>query len=286
MQQFDGSYHPWFEDRAPECCLLASIDDATGEITGLEFAEDEGVIPVLTFWLEYVKTHGKPLKIYLDRYSTYKQNHRYLLNDPGALTQFERAMTDLDIELIHALSPQAKGRIEKLFHTLQDRLVKELRLAGISTIPQANLFLKRKFLPWFNKRFPVKALKPGNVHRKLTDMELKQLDSTFSIQSQRTVNNDFTVRFKGQWLQLSEQQPTLVLKKDVLTIEERLDGTVWIRFKGKYLNHTKLPQRPDKIKLPVIALTSSKQSWKPPLNHPWRKLTAITTINKKGDISI
>lgn len=284
MQQFDGSYHPWFEDRAAESCLLASVDDATGDITGLEFAENEGVIPVFTFWLEYVKTQGKPLKIYLDRYSTYKQNHRYLLNDPEALTQFQRAMTDLDIELIHAHSAPAKGRIEKLFHTLQDRLVKELRLHSINTIPEANRFLKRKFLPWFNQRFPVKALKPGNVHRKLTAKELSLLPSIFSIQSKRTVNNDFTIRFKGQWFQLSEQQPTLVLRKDLITIEERLDGSTELSLKGKYLNYTKLPQRPERIKIPVIALVSTKSTWQPPENHPWKKEGRLR-LEAKGDIS-
>lgn len=284
MQQFDGSYHPWLEDRAPDCCLLASIDDATGEITGLEFADNEGVVPVFTFWLEYVKTLGKPLKIYLDRYSTYKQNHRYLLNDPEALTQFERAMTDLDIELIHAHSAPAKGRIEKLFHTLQDRLVKELRLHDISTIPEANHFLKRKFMPWFNRRFAVKALKPGNVHRKLTAKELNLLSSIFSIQSKRTVNNDFTIRFKGQWFQLAEQQPTLVLRKDLITIEERLNGSICIRLKGKYLSYTKLPQRPERINIPIIALATTKQTWQPPESHPWKREGRLR-LKVKGDIS-
>lgn len=110
IEQFDGSYHHWFEDRAESCCLIASIDDVKGEITGLKFVDWEGVIPAFSFWKEYVQNHGKPLKIYLDRHSTYKQNQKSVFDDPNVLTQFERAMKDLDTEIIRGLLASSQGK--------------------------------------------------------------------------------------------------------------------------------------------------------------------------------
>lgn len=123
MQQFDGSYHHWFEERAGEYCLLAAIDDATGKITQAKFTKHEGLKPAFAFWQKYVQTKGKPVSVYLDRHSTYKVNSKSVFDDPKILTQFERAMQDLNVKIIHAYSPQAKGRIERLFGTLQDRLI-------------------------------------------------------------------------------------------------------------------------------------------------------------------
>ena len=272
MEQFDGSYHLWFEERGPECCLLASIDDATSRLTKLKFVQHEKTKEVFSFWKEYSLKYGKPLSIYLDRHSTYKQNQPTCFDDPANLTQFKRAMEqDLQIEIIHAYSPQAKGRIEKLFQTLQDRLVKELRLAGISEMKKANEFVEKVFLPQFNQKFSVVPQKKGNSHRILAQFEKDNLDKIFSIKSQRFVNNDFTVKFKGQWLQLNQQQPLLVRQKEKVEIEERIDGTLFIALRNKYLNYALLPARPIKVKMKVVALATSKPAWKPPANHPWRQ---------------
>lgn len=274
MEQFDGSYHKWFEERAPECCLLAAIDDATGKPV-MEFTTNgEGVIPVFNFWKKYIQKFGKPLSVYLDKYSTYKINAKHLLDDPQALTEFERAMKqDLNINIIHAHSPQAKGRIERLFGTLQDRLVKELRLKNISTIEQANKFLEEEFIPKFIAKFSEPALKKKDLHKKLNEIEKKNLDQIFSIQDARIVNNDFTIRHESRWYQLAEKQPTLVCRKDKVMIETRLDGVVMISLRNKYLNFAELKQRPEKIKPEkrITALTAAKQQWKPPINHPWRR---------------
>lgn len=271
MEQFDGSYFKWFEDRAPECCLLASIDDATGKPTQLEFVDWEGVKNAFAFWKEYLENKGKPLSIYLDRHSTYKQNQKSVFDDPNCLTQFERAMRDLSIKVIHAYSPQAKGRVERLFDTLQDRLVKELRLAGIQTISQANQFANQVFLPRFQSQFSVKPAKQGNLHKPLTKYEKDNLEQICSVHSQRTVNNDFTVKFKGAWYQLAKQQPALVRPKERIRIEERINGQIFLSLRNKLLNFILLPGRPAKIKMPVIALSGAKISWKPPANHPWRR---------------
>ncbi|KKP82857.1 MAG: Integrase core domain protein [Candidatus Moranbacteria bacterium GW2011_GWF1_35_5] len=269
MGQFDGSYHKWLEDRGEECCLLANIDDATGKVT-LKFDINESTLSVFEFWKEYIKTKGKPIAIYLDKYSTYKINHKSAVDNKEMMTQFQRAMETLGIKVINAHSPQAKGRAERLNETLQDRLVKELRLRNISNIEDANIFLK-EYEKIFDSKFGVKAKKEGDLHVPLTKNELEKLDAIFSIHSKRLVRNDYTIQFKNQWIQLAEIQPTGVLKKDIVLIEERLDGTLHIGLRGKYLNYEILPSRPEKVKVLLPMLTTAKSEWKPPANHPWRR---------------
>lgn len=272
LEQFDGSYHSWFEGRGEEeCCLLATIDDATGKITTARFTTDEGVVPVFSFWQAYVSQHGKPLEIYLDKHSTYKINAKHLLDDKEALTQFERVMRDLDIKVIHAHSCQAKGRVERLFGTLQDRLVKELRLANVSNIKEANEFLNTIFIPKFNNQFARLPQKKNNLHRALTQYEKENLDKIFSLKDTRVVNNDFTISYEGRWYQLDKTQPALVCRKDRVSVEKRLDDKIFISLRGKYLNFKELPQRPEKVKMKIAFLTKTEPSWKPPIDHPWRK---------------
>lgn len=285
MEQFDGCMHDWFEGRGPKCTLLASRDDAANEVTARFYAY-EGTETVMLFWWGYMNRHGKPQSIYLDRHSTYRVNHKNAADDDRMTTQFERAMDELGIEVIHAHSPQAKGRIENLFGTLQDRLVKELRLAGISTPEEANTFLEETFLPAFNKRFMVHPASSANVHWPVSSKE--DLGQILSVQSERYIGNDFTVRFKGAWLQLHETQPTLVLPRARVLVEERLDGSLHVRLNGKYLTFTILKDKP--VQRPkTIALTSNpkpnetRKSNKPSPSHPWRNMP----VNRqKQDISI
>lgn len=278
LEQFDGSYHFWFENRFVdekgnpiEVCLLASVDDATGKIARANFAANEGVIAVFTFWKDYILNMGKPIGIYLDKFSTYKINHKAALDNQELMTQFERAMQNLGVGLITAHSPQAKGRIERLFGTLQDRLVKEMRLANVNTPEEGNKFLEEVFLPKFNNRFAVIPTKEGNVHRALSKDDKKHLNRMFSIQSTRRINNDFTIQFKNHWYQLQEIQPTTIRAKDTVLAEEWLDLTIHFSLRGLYLIYTVLPERPKRIKRNPIILTTHKLNWKPPANHPWRK---------------
>jgi len=278
LVQFDGSYHHWFEDRLidtdgnpVEVCLLAAIDDATGTITKASFGRNESVVAIFLFWLDYVQIIGKPIAIYLDKYSTYKINHKAAVDNFELVTQFGRAMQTLSVELIFANSPQAKGRVERLFKTLQDRLVKELRLANVNTISDGNKFLEEVFLPKFNSRFSVATAKEGDVHQALTKADRANLKGIFSVHLPRHVNGDFTIRFKNNWYQLLEIQPTTIRAGSVVTVEEHLNKKIYLRFKGKYLNYVVLPRRPPKIKIQPLILTGHKLNWKPPLNHPWRK---------------
>lgn len=274
LQQFDGSYHDWFEGRNPmypEACLLASIDDATGRITRAEFADNEGVEAVFRFWWGYIKQHGIPTSIYLDKFSTYKINHKAAVDNHDLMTQFGRATKELGIELISANTPQAKGRVERLFGTLQDRLVKEMRLANISTIEAANIYLKDIFVPFFNKRFSVVPKSETSSHRKLDRVTSTKLKTIFAKHHTRRIHNDFTVQFKQLFYQLKEIQPTTVFKQDSVLMIERLDGKVKIEYKGQFLNYLELSERPMKaIALPVV-LTEHKLNWKPQHDHPWRQ---------------
>ncbi|MDO8611077.1 MAG: ISNCY family transposase [bacterium] len=294
MQQFDGSYHLWFENRykdnkgdSIEVCLLASIDDATGKITHMSFEENEGVVAVFNFWKTYVLTAGKPLIIYLDKFSTYKINHKAAVDNKDLITQFQRVCQSLDILLINAHSAQAKGRVERLFGTLQDRLVKEMRLAKINNPKNGNKFLKDIFIPKFNRQFSVIPKSEGDVHRKLNSNEEKKLNSIFSIYDRRKINNDFTIQFKNNYYQLEEIQPTTVRPKETVIIETWLDKTLHIILKDFDLNYFLIKERPKKMKIAPAILTTHKLNWIPPFNHPWRQRSRLTIKKRrlKADIS-
>lgn len=279
LVQFDGSYHDWFET-GEEACLLASIDDATGKASAV-FEDNEGVHAVFRFWRQYFLTHGLPVAIYLDKFSTYKVNHKNAVDNAEMLTQFERAMTELGIRVICANSPEAKGRVERLFGTLQDRLVKEMRLRDIKSREDANRYLAEEYLDDHNVRFSVAPKQEGDAHRPLTEEMWERLPSILSIQSERRVNNDYTIRFQSRWFQLSATQDTTVYKRDTVTIEERLDGMIHIRLRDTCLAYTELPERPKRIRMLVTALTRETPRWRPPADHPWRKTVARATALKK-----
>jgi hypothetical protein len=243
MVQFDGSYEYWFEDRGAYCCLLLAVDDASGALLHGRFDKDEGVFPVFGFWREYLLKYGKPMNIYLDRFSTYKMTQKVAQNNHDLKTQFERATRELQIETIFAHSPEAKGRVERRFGTLQDRLIKEMRLKNISTMAEANHYLEQEFIPWFNARYAIEPRGKANLHKSLSASEQKQLENIFSKQMERVVQNDFTISYGNQWYQLTKDQPVTVCKRDKIIIEEHIDGSVHFRLRGKYLNAKPLPER-------------------------------------------
>jgi hypothetical protein len=267
MEQFDGSYDHWLYEVDEEQCLLASIDDATGKITGAKFEKNEGIIPVFSFWKRYIEEHGKPITIYLDKFSTYKINHKNAEDNKDMLTQFEKAVKELNILLIKANSPQAKGRVERLWRTLQTRLIIEMRHRKIKTVEEANSFLKDEFVPWFNKKFAVVPKGKANLHR----INNNNLEEVFSIKKERSVGNDFVVRYENNYYQLEQEQPITVLKKSTVMVETRISGEVRIKQRGEYLNFFVLPEKPKKeIETMVPALVRKKSDWRPPANHPWK----------------
>ncbi|MFQ5586298.1 MAG: ISNCY family transposase, partial [Thermodesulfobacteriota bacterium] len=222
MLQIDGSHHDWLEGRAPELVLMGYIDDATGNVFG-RFYDYEGTMPALDSFKGYVRRYGLPQSIYLDKHTTYKSPKKLTpeeelagLSEPRS--QFERALEELGVEVIHAHSPQAKGRVERAFGTLQDRLVKEMRLRGIKTKDEANGFL-REYLPIYNKRFRVLPANKADVHVKLP--RYFDLDRYLCIKTGRTVRNDNTVAHNGKLYQIEDRSRT----KKVM-VEERVNGSV------------------------------------------------------------
>jgi hypothetical protein len=281
MLQFDGSYHNWLEGRCidkglkEEQCLLLSVDDATGEPTA-KLDKNESIKAAFSFWKDYVIEKGKPISIYVDKFSTYKVNHKNAEDNKEFKTQFKRVIEDeLGIKVIFAGSAQAKGRVERMNGTFQDRLIKELRLAKINDIKEANEFISKEFIPKFSKKFNVIAKKEGNLHTKLTKKEINNLDHIFSVKEFRKVRNDFVVQYKNRYFQLDEIQLATVYKKDEVTVEEHLDGSIHICKKtnhgDKYLSFKELPAKPVKeIEIKLPAITRYKTSYIPPINHPWR----------------
>ena len=272
LEQYDGSYEYWFEGRGLKCCLLAAIDDATGRIAHAKFDEHEGVEPTFNFWQEYFQINGKPHEIYVDKFSTYSMNHKLAKENPDTLTQFQRAMQQLSVGVVKAHSSQAKGRVERLFKTLQDRLIKELRLNNISTIPQANNFLEKTFISKFNAKFSVVPRSTANLHKKLIKQEKNKFSSIFSRHYERTIRNDFTLSYKNIWYQLEATQAVAIFKKDVITVEEKFDGILAFKLRGKYLNYKQLPERPVKIfKRSASWVLAKPLPIRPAVDHPWRK---------------
>jgi hypothetical protein len=238
MVQADASTHDWLEGRGPMLSLVGMIDDATGRICARFHSSEttQAYMDVLGRWL---RKHGRPVSWYSDRHGIFRAESKLLgADEPVSVpTQFSRALEELGMELILANSPQAKGRIERLWGTAQDRLVKELRLAGATTMEQANAVLEEKFLPWFNRCCTVPPASGNDAHRPLGAGH--DLAAILSHQEKRTVGNDYTIRFENQVYQLlPPAYPGL--RGGQVIVEKRFEGTMKIRFKERYLEYKAL----------------------------------------------
>lgn len=233
LVQIDGSPHDWFEGRADKCCLLAYIDDAAGKIQQLHFEPTETTEGYFKATRSYIKKHGIPLAFYSDRNAIFRVNRPevFLEND----TQFGRAMKQLGVELICANSPQAKGRVERLNKTLQDRLIKELRLRGISDIKTANEYLP-VFIEDYNRRFAVVPRSETNVHKKVALAE-EALDLIFSFQDERKLSKNLEISYKNTIYQIKVFGKGYTLRHANVLISEGLDGAISIIYKGRKLKY-------------------------------------------------
>ena len=233
--QIDGSHHDWFEGRADKCCLIVYIDDATGRLTALEFTEVESTYDYMNITRRHLEQHGKPVAFYSDKHSVFKVNHPEALTGTHT-TQFGRALHELNIELICANSPQAKGRVERVNYTLQDRLIKEMRLAGISSIEAANQWLPT-FIEDFNQRFSREPYSLIDAHRPLRE-SAAELDDIFSRQMTRTVSQSLTLQYeKVIYLLENTPETTRLIGKKVM-VHNYPDGTIDIKHCGKSLKVT------------------------------------------------
>jgi transposase len=235
LVQIDGSPHAWFEDRGESCCLLVIVDDATSQLLGLRFERVESTQAYFRLFKDYVKAYGRPLACYHDKHSIFRVNAKEPLTGTGT-TQFKRAMEELAIESIAAHTPQAKGRVERANKTLQDRLVKELRLQGISDLDSANAFLPT-FMEQYNEQFAVSPENPEDSHRQsLPDEDILAL--LFSEQYPRKISKNLEVSFQNKVYQITSKTPTSSIQGARVTVCVGSDGEVTLLYKNKKLPYT------------------------------------------------
>ena len=276
MVQLDGSHHDWFEGRAARCVLMVMVDDATNQMRARFFEEEttRASYEVLEGW---VRKHGLPGSLYVDRDSIYRCEGQATiaeqLADQEPRTQFGRAMEQLGVELILANSPQAKGRVERMNGVLQDRLVKEMRLAGIQDMESANRFLDGKYLRAFNRQFVRQAASPVDLHRAVP----RNLNEVLSWEQERVVQGDWTVACEGQRYQLDRQHEALSLVRRKVIVRRLRNGQVQLVYRGKPLKWRRLPEGAARKHSPVrkeqvAGKAKAKTGAKPPAkNHPWRR---------------
>jgi transposase-like protein len=265
MLQLDGSHHDWLEGRGPRMVLMKFVDDATSRAFG-RFYEYEGTLPAMDLMRRYIKKHGIPRQIYADKHTTYKTfreaTTEEMLNGEEPKSEFKRVVEELGTLLINANSPQAKGRIERNFATDQDRLVKEMRLAGICTMEEANNFLG-VYWAKHNRKFAVRPAQDNDIH--IAIPERLNLWKLFRARTLRIVRNDNTIQNDGLLYQLNESRD-LSGKKAFIEID--LKGRRYITYNGAELDFTKIDSA--KIRKPEIRKTKIRKKWIPPKKHPWR----------------
>jgi len=267
MVQMDGSHHDWLEGRGPKLVLMGYIDDALGRFFG-RFHPYEGTQPAMESLKRYIALYGIPRSIYLDKHSTYKNNHKdrytdWPFRDRQELTQFARACRQLGIQVIHAHSPQAKGRVERVFETHQDRLVKELRLYSAKTLSEANRVLGR-YSGSFNRKFEVPPKEKADWHRPLSPQT--DLDEILSVQTAHTLRNDRTVVHNGRWYQVLSKT-----RADQVTVHEHLDGRLTLKDRSTRLAF-KTIEGPIPRPAPKPRIHGPIRHGHPALNnHPWKR---------------
>ena len=304
MEQWDTSIHDWLEGRGEELVLIKKIDDATSRIRARFFRTDS-MATNMSMLKEYLLEFGRPKSIYVDKASHFKTTREPSIEEDlrvkELMTQIERACKELNIEVIFAHSPQAKGRVERSFKTDQDRLVKMLRLENACTLEEANRVLQDKFIPLFNARFTVEPASSIDAHRPLEKHH--NLDAILSRQENRTVANDYTFSYKTRRFQILKESSTAGLRRGQILVEERLDGSIHARFKNNYLKLKEIINLPKpssepaffgKALPPAFPINRVKQhnnkltrnkTHKPHRNHPWvleGKRTFL--LCSKGDI--
>lgn len=269
LVQMDTSIHNWFEGRSnDQPVLIAMIDDATSRLFARFTPTDSGRSNREVI-VAYIERFGRMMALYTDRASHFQsQTRKREMNDqPPFSSVIKRGLETLDIELIRALSPQAKGRVERLFGTLQDRLLKEMRVAGISTLDDANRFLEENFIPFWNGRFAVSPQLPQDLHRPLP--QGTDLMEVFADRQQRLIRSDFTIRYQNNFYQIPKTTAEASMPGSRITIARRLDGALSFYWKSAPLIVSALPGLPPSP--PGNSAPPKPQGHRPSKDHPWRK---------------
>ena len=270
--QIDGSPHDWFENRGPRCTLLVYIDDATSRLVQLFFSLGETTEAYFKATKTYIKRCGKPLAFYSDKYGVFRVNQKEALSGDG-MTEFGRVLKTLDIKLICANTPQAKGRVEKANQTLQDRLVKEMRERNISTIEEANEYVP-EFIEKFNKKFAIAPRDEQDAHRTLKPEE--NLEEVFCYQETRCLSKNLSFQYKNSLYQVESERASYALRKAKVTLLEDLNGKIRVLYKGKELKYKIYGEEEFQGKIVMskeidLALNwAIKRPHKPSMRHPWR----------------
>jgi transposase len=295
--QIDGSPHDWFEGRAPKCTLLVMVDDATSRLMHMQFVEAETTFNYFAAVRSYLGLHGKPRAFYSDKFSVFRVNIPNALSGTG-LTQFGRAMKELDIELICAHSPQAKGRVERANQTLQDRLVKELRLRAISTVEAGNAYLP-EFIADFNTRFSVSPRTSADAHRPLHGRE--DLDRLLVLCERRTLSKNLTLSYRNIIYQVVTKRASYTMRGAQVEVRETATGEISIEYKGKVLSYEiyreqerkqgqVTPSKHIDRALSQPAQRRKRERYHPPMSHPWKYFNysekSMEAMERRGDICI
>ena len=275
--QIDGSPHDWFEGRAPRCSLLVFIDDATSELTALRFVDTETTLGYMSLLEEHICKHGLPAALYSDRHSIFRVNKASNKDVSDEQTQFARALDQLGIEGIQANSPQAKGRVERANQTLQDRLVKEMRLQGISSQAAANAWLPQ-FIRAFNRRFAVKPAALDDAHVVYTG-EHAALHRILSVHTQRRLSSNLSCQFAGLLYQVRVSGEGLALRGAEVTVVTHPDSATEIVWQGRLLPHTctSKPVRQaeavngKEVNSKVDLVLEKRRTPPQPIGHPWKR---------------
>jgi transposase len=286
LVQIDGSPHDWFEGRAAACVLLVFIDDATGKLVQLLFVESESFFSYAQAAEEYFRHCGKPVAFYSDKNSIFRVNVPSV-GAGDALTQFGRAMLELDIEIICANTPQAKGRVERVIQTLQDRLPKEMRLRGIRSHAAGNAYLPA-FIQDFNQRFSEEPRSDVNAHRPLAAKE--DLARILTWQETRSLSKNLTLQFQKTVYQIQTERPTYALHNAQVTVCVNDQDEITILYNGKALPYTIYNQQAQQAQIVAAkqldrTLQEKRLPTKPAPEHPWRQGFA-TPLSKRGNASL
>lgn len=253
MIQYDGSYHHWFEERLDEeFCLLVAIDDATGKLMQLWMSDNEWWVNTIVFWIRYILRRWVPESIYVDRFATYKVNNKKATDDRELVTQFERCLRKLWCKLIKANSPQAKWRVERANQTLQDRMVKMMRLDWISDIDSANKRMEEVYIPRHNKKFWVKSEISWDKHRILTKEEKDVLKRTFSLEETRVVQRDYVIQYKNRFYQLKPERITRMYTKSRCIIQETMDWEIQVLANEKIIPYIEIDAKGRKLEQAIL----------------------------------
>lgn len=288
LVQADGSPHDWFEGRCKKCTLLVFIDDATGKLLHLEFVESESTQAYFSAVSHYLEKHGRPVTFYTDRHGVFRVNttkgQSADASDSNGLTQFGRAMKELDIDCVFAQSAEAKGRVERVNQTLQDRLVKEMRLLGISGMEEGNVYLPA-FIEQFDRKFSVVPKSPVDMHRPL--LPTQNLDEILCEKYTRILSKQLSISYENKIYRIQTDRPSYALRHAPVTVEKDMHGAIRIVYKGQTFSYTIVTEQPKaeivdskqlnaavdrlsaRIGIPIVL--TERVCHKPDPDHPWRE---------------